>query len=333
MTACKLNVTDLTNWLDLLSVGVDGKLKLISLFQSLECDLVSKGVVSNFLNDCLSLKASTPDEALDHYNIFCGIDTRYFALCAVDPKSIDAATNVVVTVNSFVFHQYIMAKADHDSTAYNVLPQRPKSRNDFDVEEYCEQLNTLISDYDWYDKTGHLGKPFPDPRHVWFTEKTAADNEMLTNLRVVSNATKIRDALGLIDTTNDHYLLSLHFSATGLHKIIGLKMARPVFSDRGNTRFAVATKGSTHLLSSTKWGQTVHLGKLRDGKPQINGLPERICSPIPLKDVGASISVTPLGWVEIATDADDNTFIDHLCGGTTLDTIKNELIKRMTETP
>lgn len=329
MMSVDLSASELIAWIDLLAESKEGQIKVINLFQSLNWDLVKGPDLCSFIQKCLTLRPTTSDAALTDFNNICATDIRYFALNRVDPMSIKNTTKLATTMNSLTFHQYVLARPQ--SVVKPVLSDKPRSRNSDDENDYQKKLERTISDNNsgnkkWYNLNGSLGKPFPDPRHVWFTDVNYINDEIQTNTRRVTEATKVRDALGLIDTRDGHFLLSLQFPAVHLHTLADLQMARPVFSDGGNRRFAVYINMDAKNIYVDNWGQTVHLEKLRAWPPQkINGLPERICSPIPLSHIGDSLHVRPLGWVDVTDDAEDETFIDQLYGLETLDTIKRQL--------
>ena len=73
------------------------------------------------------------------------------------------------------------------------------------------------------------------------------------------------------------------------------------------------------------------MAKLREGLPKINGLPERICSPIQLSHIGDELSVSPTGWVDVTYDTDNEAFIDKLLDSETIEDIKNQLTRVATK--
>lgn len=326
MASIDLSASELSVWIDLLTDSKEGQIKVINLFQSLILDLVEENALSSFIKDCLSLRPTTTDAALNGFKYICENDTRYFALNRVYPASINSTTRLATTMNSLTFHRYVLGRPK--SVVKNVLPAKPRSRSSNDEIDYRRKLQRITSNSKWYNNTGLLGKPFPDPKHVWFTDVNYIDDEIQANDSSVTEATKVRDALGLIDMKDDHYLLSLQLLADHLHILVDLQMARPIFSDGGNRRFAVYINTDAENIYKDNWGQTVHLEKLRERPPQkINGLPERICSPISLSYIGDSLQVRPLGWVDVTHDADDETFIDQLLGIETLENIKHKLLR------
>jgi hypothetical protein len=151
-------------------------------------------------------------------------------------------------------------------------------------------------------------------------------------------ATAVRDTLGLINVGAHTYLVSLRFETRSIQGLTGLKMARPVFADLGNSRFAIYLNKSAESAYADHWGLTVNLARLcKVPRAPINGVPERITSPIPLEIIGSSIGVAPLGWTigargdKLGMD-DDDTFVERLRGRRRLASMKTQLL-RLADTP
>jgi hypothetical protein len=317
MSALTLSPRDLDNWLDLLLGSHAGAIKLINTYLSLEHKLVSRDCLRSFLLDCVSHGAKTPDDAMAGFIKICG-DDKYCAIASVSSGTISGTSILVTTMRSSVFHQYILRRP---KTRVKFMPlEEPKSHDVSDEDAYRRALERMSSRRDWYRDTGTLGVPGRDPHHVWFTDAKYIDTAKPAGSSAVkeTKATRIRDELGMVDIRDNTYILSLRLPAGVLHAVPDLKMARPGFADRGNTRFAVYLNKKGESWYRNNWGLTVHLGKLR-AKPnkEINGAPERICLAIPLSHIGDSIQVEPLGWVvgtrggEIGID-DDEAFIRRL---------------------
>lgn len=304
-------------WLDLLCGSTKGRIKLFGMFMSREDGLVTKDVLDAFVADCVSHGAGTTDEALSCYSCVCRRDDKYLMLAAVNPTSIDATHTLVTTIDSLRFHQFILSRPK--TIAKSVLPEKPESPSYDDEEAYRDALKRVTSSKGWYNAAGTLGRPSPDPIRVWFCESQGLDSEVGADLSSTTRASKVRDALGLIETRDGTYLLSIRVPAACLHTIMDLKMARPGFADEGNRRFAVRLDGAPEHVYQDMWGLTVHLGKLAQKSSTIHGVPERICSSVKLSQVGDLIGVDALGWVigsrgeEIGVD-DDHSFLDRLRG-------------------
>lgn len=329
MAALDLKESELISWLNLLTESNEGQIYVINLYHTYRLSLADDDVIREFLITCISKKPTTAVAALDGFKNTCKDGSNFFALHQINPTSLDATKTLSTTMNSRTFHQFVLGRSS--SVVKSVLPPEPKSRNIADENYYKNKLKRTISLKKWYNASGALGKPFPDPRHVWCADGDLVDDEIRTSSRRGPDGSKVRDALGLIDTKRDTYLLSLKFSAGHLHSLAGLEMARPTFSDNGNRRFAVYINREAEPIYTDGWGQTVHLAKLREGLSKINGLPERICSPIQLSHIGDELSVSPTGWVDVTYDADDEAFIDKLLDTKTLEDIKKQLTRVATK--
>jgi len=331
----KLSSSKLSGWLDLLAATDEGIIKIINMFLSYQHKFVTKRQMFSFLADCVYLRASTPETALRDFDYICGRDTTYFAMLRVDPFSMSGRLILSTTLRSDTFHRYILGRPKTKVKRPLLLPQ-PKSSNTADEIAYCNALAKETSYVGWYNNKGTLGKPAPDPHYVWFVCKKHLSAAFRSDTRNVPDATKARDILGLIDHRSGTYLLSLEFSALQLHSISGklsdFRMARPSFLDNGSKRFAVYLNKAAEYAYRDNWGMTVHLGKFA-AKPYrlMNGVRERISSPVPLSFIGEEIDVKPIGWVittrgEQLNIDDDSAFINRLLGTRTLLEIKRKLI-------
>ena len=328
---------ELKDWLDLLTERDEGKIIFINLFFSFEQKLVTKEVIQSFFIDCLSVRSSTFDQAFACFRKTCQDTAKYFGLFVVDPLSMDDSMILITTMNSLTFHRYIVNDSPPSSAVKNVLPIKPDSRDPDDEIAYRDLLEELVSSPDWYKISGSMGKPYPDPSVVWLTQKSYMDAEVgyVWNPSLV--ATKIRDILGLVDTTNNTYILSLQFRADQLKGILraisNFRIARPLFADNGNRRFAVHLENAAaRNIYRDDWGLTVNLGKLQaKGMSEINGVPERVSSPIPLSHIGAHLKVEAIGWVNedrgntVYVD-DDAIFIQWLRNSITIDQMKTHIL-------
>ncbi|MGO9313241.1 MAG: hypothetical protein ACLQDI_10950 [Syntrophobacteraceae bacterium] len=348
-----LSQSELEDWLNRLAGSHEGTIKLINMFLSKKHGLVEEGLLRRFLVDCVSVGSKTNDDASSDFDGVCRSDERYFALCRTDPLSL-SSSSLITIMDVTVFQEFILnprqprknrvafvhqyePHGDIDSVTFHKLygKEPPKT-----VEEsvlYRRMLKDVTSRKNWYNLSGFLGKPYPDPNHVWFFELSGIKNGIKATPGTDGYATEVRDALGLIDVKANTYLLAIQFFCEDLHRITNLKMARPGFADLGNRRFAVCLNDISGDVYKNNWGLTVHLGKLRANPPQkaIDGIPERICSPIPLSNIADSIDVAPLGWVisnrgeETGVD-DDPSFIGRLLGCAILTRIEQDIshIKR-----
>jgi len=334
----KLKQSELKEWLDQLSYSHEGIIKLINLFLAQAHKFVEQKILCSFICDCISLGAKTAYDTLVHYDVVCRRNDTYFALCRVDHSPLSGSTSAIATtMDSITFHKYIVKRPK--TIIKSTLLDKPKSHDATDEKIYRDALAKMTSGKGWPRNNATLGKPFPDPKHVWFTDASHIEAEIKTHANTDTDATKVRDALGLITTKGDTYLLSLQFPSNVLCSISNLRMARPGFADLGNKRYVLYLNKHAENVYRNNWGLTVHLRKLRRVPPEfINGVPERICSPIPLSVVETSLEVKPLGWVvsnrgeEIGID-DDNAFIKRLLGRRNLTAIKQQLIRKNAHKP
>jgi hypothetical protein len=330
-TSPNLSLSELQDWLRLLSGSDEGIIKIINLYFSVKYRLIKPSFLRSFLAECMFMRSRTANEALKHFDDVCGRDNCYFAVCAVDHASLSSNSTLVTVMNSITFTQHVLGRPK--KRVKSVLPAKPKLNNDTDEKIYRDTITKITSSNNWYKDTGTLGKPFPDPKHVWFSDWSYVNREIQVNPNVHTEATKVRDILGLIGTANETYLLAIQFSSANLHAISNVKVARPGFADLGNKRFAVHLDRAPRNVYQEGWGLTVHLEKLKARPPEaINGAPERICTPIPIQHIDDSIVVKPLGWVKGTRGQDtgvddDKTFIKRLCGRRKIESIKNRILK------
>lgn len=327
-----LSKSRLDAWLSYLSANDEGKLALINLFLSVKYLPLNKAKILSFLQDCTCRDCVSADQALERFNVLCKKNKKYFALYPVKASTIAADTTLSTTMAAFAFHEYIVRRSTKLVKTLLPLPRVPG--DPIEESTYQLALSRATSKPDWYKAGSCLGKTFPDPKLVWFTEQAILESEIKSDASKNGDATNIRDALGLIDMKGNTYALSVRFSAGQLHGLRGIKMARPVFADNGNRRFVPhLTDKKAKSIYSRDWGITVHLGRLTKKPKGITaGVPERICLPIPVEKIGGSIKVEPLGWVvgdrgnKMGID-DDPTFVNRVLGRKKLDNMKLHLLK------
>ena len=327
----RLSSRQLEGWLDLLTGTTEGTIKLVNLCLSETHRLVSESKVRSFLANCVSLNATTANSALDHFLYVCDRDDKYFALFRVTRRSIAASSVFSTTMGAPTFHQFILGRPK--TRVKRVIPIAPKTPGDVHQENiYRVALANATSHKGWHQPTSTLGKPHPDPRRVWFTDLSRLIAVTAVDPAKVTEATKVRDVLGLIDTKENSYLLSIQFLARALRSQKKLKIARPVFADQGNRRFAVYLGRAAEAEYRRKWGVTLHLGKLKGAtKSAVQGAPERVCSPVSLSTITDSVTVMPLGWVQGTRGEqtgvdDDSIFIKRLRGRRGLESMKKQLL-------
>lgn len=326
-----LSLSELKDWLKLLSESHEGIIKLINMYLSERYLSVGQSTLRSFLVNCVTMRSRTSTEALKHFNQICGRDDCCFAISTINSSSLRNHSTLVTTMNSETFTQYILGRPK--KRVKSLLPAKPRLDDAAAEIAYRDEIAKITSKSDWCNANGTLGKSPPDRKPVWFSDWSYIEQELQVNPTGTNEATNVRDMLGLIDTANNTYLLAIMFSSTNLQAVTNIKVARPGFSDLGNKRFAVHLKTTPTSIYQNGWGSTVHLEKLKARPPKaLNGVPERICSPIPLRVIKDSIAVKPLGWVkgtrgkEAGID-DDGAFVKRICGHRNIESIKSQILK------
>ena len=124
---------------------------------------------------------------------------------------------------------------------------------------------------------------------------------------------RARDRLGLIHRKVGDSLVALYLPAKAIDP---LPNGRPTFADAGiHARFK-SRADTTANRKRCRWGHTADLDKFGRSERYIDGLPERVSSPI-LSDKLGGIAFIPLGDVSTARGASpgdgDAAFADRLC--------------------
>jgi len=140
---------------------------------------------------------------------------------------------------------------------------------------------------------------------VWLTTKELLDKVILNS---TNPADKIRDMLGLVHQKPNQVLIALHFQAERIQDSV--IFGRPTFADAStHKRFSTRAERQSNR-KRVGWGHTVDLELLAANKPFVDGVPERIMSPISATSFNDSpiISFTPLNkiMIERGKDALDN---------------------------
>lgn len=124
-------------------------------------------------------------------------------------------------------------------------------------------------------------------RVLWFTPFDQIDSDLAKG--GVANA--VRDRLGLFHYNNeDEALVALHLPSNVIEQI---RNGRPTAADAGSHARFKSRADTAAMRRRRAWGYTVDLERLAGGKRNIDGLPERVCQPIPSGHLG-KIRVTPL---------------------------------------
>ncbi|WP_295390688.1 hypothetical protein [uncultured Thiodictyon sp.] len=148
--------------------------------------------------------------------------------------------------------------------------------------------------------------------HVWFTREDVLVEHL-------ASGDDLRDVLGL-ETPLEKYQMLAVFDDTEPNRC---GVARPTFADGGNSRFRVKPDQAT----STDWGTTVHLGKLQNGSPEIDGAPERIAAMMSLRAL--NLEFRPVGWVlyprDTSSRASHADFAERLLRGRERGTVRSAI--------
>lgn len=147
---------------------------------------------------------------------------------------------------------------------------------------------------------------------VWYTPRLELEKKLVS---ATNHANKTRDLLGLAHKKSGDVMIALHFDAAALKFV---KNGRPIFADAGNEPRFKAVADNISARKNKAWGRTADLELFSSGKLKLDGLPERVCSPINHEALRAcpEILFTPLGRVtsnsgETAYDS-NSLFAQHL---------------------
>lgn len=273
------------DWLERLSVEnwdrLNGELILVNIYLCLKKRLIKVADLKSFLDDCLN--ASPGKTALQQFVEVCQPVSSgrpaYFALKRVKIREVDPNTTLVNVIDEVNFGTYILAPS-HVDALKKALPVG--IRNEPDEELYDKYLAS-VGGTDWAIPDAYLGKPAPGQKNCWFTNKGEFDRRISTSTSYPEKANAARDGLGLIQHEKEASLIAITFPGSALHGGTGAVIAEPTFADGINRRYAAAQSGSTYVSNRAgHWGTTADLDKFASKAPEMCGLPERVCSPVPI---------------------------------------------------
>jgi hypothetical protein len=161
---------------------------------------------------------------------------------------------------------------------------------------------------------------------VWYTLEERLNNALS---RTPNKADEARDILGLVHRRSDDVMIAMHISSKVIKNTLN---SRPTFADATtHPRFKTKADKFSNIKRSS-WGHTAHLAFFAEDKQIIDGLPERVCSPIKQSHmvVDPEISYTPLGKV-ITTRGhdivdDDKEYGQRLLNRRTIHEVKSQLL-------
>jgi hypothetical protein len=275
------------DWLERLSAenwgGLNGELVLVNIYLCLRKRLVKAAVLKRFLDDCINASNST---ALQQFVEVCqpmrSGRPAYFALKLVNMRNVDPNEVLVNVVDAKNFGTY-MLNPSHVNVLNRTLPVGIRSLAD---EERYDKYLSSAAGTDWSIPGSRLGKPAPGQKNCWITKKDDFDRLVDASTPYAERANAARDGLGLIQHGKGASLVAITFPASALHSGAGAETGEPTFADGINRRYAASQSGSASKSNRAEfWGTAADLGKFAGKAPETCGLPERVCSPLPIDPV------------------------------------------------
>lgn len=334
------------SFLDKLQSTARGRAMAVNMYETYAENLVPLDTLSAFLLDCARTHEALPstDAVKIVQDVSCGQGHGkqcYLRLCKKEPFSSVGTERLRHTMKTVTFHTYLL---DEKYKACNeglpvVLPKAPISSSPSALRDYRERLAEVTADPTWKKSEANLGTPHPNssldnqlPNSTicWFTSDRFG-KDVGAPKYPGDPATEARDELGLIDNGDGNFLLRLSFLASSTAKIPNNELARPIFSDVGNSRFRVRHSSSRAAeFAKHGWGATTHLGKFGDSEfSDSTGVCERVSSALPIADL-EFLTVEFLGRVTkdrgMEMHDDDEAYAKELHAGRSEATIKNILL-------
>lgn len=320
------------NFIGELSGTDEGKIIIVNMWDSVDTKLVDSTFLKKFLGACAALRAA--NAAKSALSIFQEVTFR------VDPTGspifLRKSTQVrplakgTAWANTVTWSSWWRFHHDSAKTSGKIpIPRINHALNRAQLPTAETYLRQVVALPNWWKATGSLGLPLPTPSNCWLSN----DDFLPASVPSAKGlATDARDELGLIDTTHGSMLVRYRFAADSGMTGAGNDVARPVFSDGGNTRFRVhATSKMAKAYAARGWGSTAHLGKISKSKTgDVSGKPELVSRALTIAGL-SDLSVTLLGEVAETrgTTAVDNhvVFLRHLLRRRKLETVKQKLIR------
>jgi hypothetical protein len=208
---------------------------------------------------------------------------RLAACARPDAASRERLTHVLKCES---FHHFLLGDTyKEDDDLPDFLPLRPEN-TESGRRDYAQRLRKIVDNPEWSDPTGALGRPLGSGLNCWVSTGRFGHDPDAPRYAAQEAGTQVRDELGLVDVGQDDHLLRVSFAELSLSEDPPVEVARPIFSDMGNSHFIVDNArfplGRRHAQQG--WGTTVHLGKFRaDSHGDLAGVPERVTAPIPVR--------------------------------------------------
>jgi hypothetical protein len=327
------------NFLELLQNTHRGRAMTVNMLDSHSHGLFSISNLRDFLVDCArtyeSRTGSSANVASIVEDVSCGHGIGMRSYLRQFPQPMFSATDPQLLANTLKTESFSRFLVDprYKSASSGLpvaLPATPINSPNA-ILEYESRLAELTSDPAWFSPTATIGRPLPYPSNCWITSNLFGAGRDAPSYGS-DRATEARDELGLIDHREGTFLLRLTFRASSVAALSSCQIARPTFSDLGNSRFRVSQSSSRAAeYAAAGWGATVHLGKFGETTfPDATGVSERVSSSLPLSGL-SGLAVGFLGRVEgdrglLPKIDDDEAFAQNLELGRTTQEIREILL-------
>lgn len=155
--------------------------------------------------------------------------------------------------------------------------------------------------------------------------------EGISNIEQKANAANgARDLLGLVHKNHGEDMIALAFECPSLSA--GL-LVRPTVADAGSHRRFKTVADHQKNQTNKSWGFAADLEQFAAGKPNLDGLRERVVKPISFSEL-INIELIPLGKTDGSrgmskNNDDDFEFSKRLMAGRTIDAINAELLSML----
>ena len=331
-------------FLDSLRTTPRGRALAVNMLDSHKAGLCPTSNLRDFLVDCgrtlqEAQTRAVPADAVaivEDVSSGHGVDKRtYLRQCRQSlfaPTDTHTLSNTLKTDTLWRFLVATRYKDPATSGLPVVLPPIPVNSPSGTLE-YRKRLAEVTSDPAWYEPAATIGRPLPHPSNCWLTSDLF-DPDTAAPKYPDDAATEARDQLGLIDYSDGTFLLRLTLAPSSLGALHGCEIARPTFSDLGNSRFQASQSSPRAAAYAARgWGATVHLGKFRAGLGEATGAAERVSTSLPLSALH-SLRVDFLGPVKgergRTKHDDDDAFAAHLEAGRSSQEIRDALLSLLT---
>lgn len=306
-----------------------------------EQPLVDTAFVRNILLECAELfsalfstdgTASYCAKIVDEVAAGNGPSERsYLRAAAKSRPSKDSPHYVSIVMKCESFHRFLSEEYKEDDPLPEVLPLIPADSPSSE-QEYRSILARITSQRNWCKDDATSGPRFPNSVNCWLSTDRFGPDDSAPKYGDNEAATQARDELGLVDYEKNSYLIQIRFPEAALAKLPDIETARPIFSDRGNSRFMLRQESDrAKQYAKAGWGSDVHLKKIyTDPKTDITGAPSRVAPPLPLSRIDP-IDVNFLGKVstspyDLSDPNPEQTFRDLVLGSRTKSQIFQELL-------